>query len=281
MSSISVLFYGYKSKELPIAVQSLIENQSGENYIDVYVYDQTNLSRDEKFQNVRYNHIYWDNRQSPFVYLEDIVNNINTDFFLYINGAIKFERNWDMELVMGHGGRQVVISGNNNIIFNDNAYKFYPSYNKVATQTAMITNWISSDFIFMTSEMFKSFPKISKHLKYMGIEEVFSVYAFNKNIAVQCVATPWATRLDDEIFSHDYNPYSLKHGYNKVIDMFKANNVFFEGPTHIGGISSSIGFDLSRLNYLPFPHDDANYDPKMEMDSVGEERFINNIRSIR
>jgi hypothetical protein len=281
MSSISVLFYGYKSKDLPLAVQSLIDNQSGQNQLDIYVYDQTNLSRDEKFQGIRYNHVYWDNRQSPFIYLEETLNNVTTDFFLYINGAVKFERNWDMELVMGHGGRQVVISGNHNIAFNTNVYKFYPSYNKIATQVASITNWISNDFIFMRLEMFKNFPKLSQHLKCMGIEEVFSAYAFSNRIPVQCIATPWANRIDDEIFTHDYNPYSLKHGYSKVIDMFKGKNIFYSEPLDIAGFSSVLNFDFSQLNYLPFYSDDVSYDPKMEMDAVGEERFSTNVRSIR
>lgn len=282
MSSITVFFYGYKSKELPQAVESLLQNKSGQNNIDIYVYDQTNIIREDKFPNVAYNHIFWDNRTSMFSYLENLLSQSQSDFFLYINGALKFEKNWDIELVMGHGRRPVIISGNHGITFNAGAYKFYPSYEISQTQTALITNWITNDFIFMTTEMFKSFPKLSDHIKWMGLEEVYSVFAHTKGFMIQCLATAWASKLDGSIFDHDYLPFSIKHGYNKIIDLFQQKqNCFFNDPANINRISVATGFDFSQLKYLPFPHDDVSYNPIMEMDSIGEERFIENIRSIR
>ena len=56
MKKILVYFYGYKSKLLPQAVEQLIKNQSGQNDIHVVVYDQTNISRPEKFLGIEYNH---------------------------------------------------------------------------------------------------------------------------------------------------------------------------------------------------------------------------------
>ena len=282
MSTIHVLFYGYKSKELPEAVSSLIENQSGQNHVSVVVFDQINVGREQKFDGLQYAHIHWDNRKSPFLYLEDVLENTTSDFFLYINGAIKFEKNWDMELVMGHGGNNVVISGNHNILFDNTNHKFYPQYTKHMTNTASVTNWVSSDFIFMKTEDFRKFPKLSEHIKYMGIEEVYSAFAVYNKMFVQSIATAWATRIDDTIFAHDYHPFSLKHGYNKVIKMLqKKENVFFNDLDCINGLSQATGFDFDKLSLLPFAHDDAYYDPVMEMDSVGEERFISNVRVIR
>jgi len=282
MSTINVVFYGYKSKELPEAVDALILNQSGQNQINVFVFDQTNVMRQNKFANSEYTHVYWDNRRSPFSYLENVLDSSDSDFFLYINGAIRFEKNWDMELVMGHGGRDVVISGNHTIRFVDDNYKFYPKYEKGETNSATITNWITHDFVFMQTHMFKNFPRLSHNLKYLGFEEVFSAYAISRGIQIQCIATPWANKIDEDIFVHDYHPFSLKHGYNSVIEMMRQNkNVFFGDLTCIDKLKIAVGFNFNKLSYLPFNPDDVLYDPVMEMDSVGEERFIAGVRMIR
>ena len=84
MPRILVHFYGYKSKELPHAVKSLLSNSSGQNDIDVVVFDQLNLERREKFENVEYNYIHWDNLKSRFSYLNDSKSKDGYDFFLYV-----------------------------------------------------------------------------------------------------------------------------------------------------------------------------------------------------
>lgn len=282
MATIQVFVYGYKSKELPEAVAALIENQSGQNQITVSVFDQTNVIREQKFNNAHYTHVYWDNRKSPFSYLENVLDNTDSDFFLYINGAIRFEKNWDLELVMGHGGRNVIISGNHTIRFSNSNHKFYPTYEKGVTDSAVITNWITNDFIFMRLNDFKRFPRLSGTLKNLGLEEIFSLFAMYSGFTVQCIATAWCSKIDQDIYSHDYHPFSLKHGYNKVIDLFhKKQNIFFGNLECVDMLSKSVGFDFIKLSHLPFMHDDVEYDPVMEMDSIGEERFISDVRMIR
>lgn len=283
MSSITAFFYGYKSKELPEAVSALLNNKSDQNTVSVIVFDQINVVRDQKFDSVaEYNHIYWDNRKSPFTYLEQTIANSNTDFFLYINGAIEFEKNWDIELVMGHGGRNVVISGNHTISFNNINHKFYPTYTQGNTNTAVVTNWITNDFIFMKTSDFKKFPTLSPHLKHLGIEEVFSLFSIYSGLTIQCIATAWCRRIDGGIYNHDYYPYSLKHGYNLINEIFKKkNNIFFNDTSSVDVLSRIVGFDFNKLSPLPFMIDDVMYDPVMEMDSIGEERFIAGVRAIR
>lgn len=280
MKTVFVHFWGYKSKQLPEAVNALISNQSGQNKIIVSVYDQTNVARPDKFNADMYEHVFWDSLQSPYELLNNSIRTTDTDFFMYVDGAVYFEPNWDLELVMGHGGRNVVISGNTNVRFG-NEYKFYPSYQKEPSNTANITNWVSHDFVFMTTEMFKQFPDISL-LKYIGFEDVYSLYATHMNIPVQSIPTPWFKRIDGGIFENEYIPFSIKHNYELVIDIYKGKqNIFFNDLLCVNKLSQAIQFDLSRLNYLPYPHNDVSYNPRMELDETSAERFSQKIRTIQ
>lgn len=279
MKTIFVHFWGYKSKELPEAVNALIANQSGQNSVVVHVYDQVNLNREEKFNTENYHHINWDSLTSPYEFLNRSLDSADTDFFMYVDGSVHFERGWDLELVMGHGGRDVVISGSAGIEFVEGS-PFYPSYKRFESSTAGITNWISHDFIFMSLQMFKSFPDVSS-LKYIGLEDVFSLYAASENIPVQSIASAWCRRLDGNIFDIDYIPFSLKHNYSLVMDIYKGkSNSFFEDISCSEKLGGLVGFDFKKLEYLPYHHNDIGYDPEMSLDAVSAERFINNIRSI-
>ncbi len=279
MKSIFVHIYGYKSKELPEAVSSLISNQSGHHKIVLSVHDQVNIERGDKFPNASYNHIYWDSLESPFTYLRNSLSNCSEDYFMYIDGAIKFEKNWDLELVMGHGGRPCVFSGNKLINFVPE-YKFYPNYFKTEINTTSVTNWISQDFIFMTTEMFKEFPDLSR-LKHYGLEEVYSMYACGKGLPVFAIATAWCQRIDSGIGGAGYIPFSLKHNYGLVTSLFlKQSNVFFDDLSCVDKLHSLTGFDFASLSRLPFSHDDTSYNTNMDLDEMNEKRFISNIRSI-
>lgn len=280
MKSIFVHIYGYKSKELPEAVSSLISNQSGHHKIVISVYDQVNIDREEKFPDTSYTHVYWDSLESPFKYLNDSLSRCDEDYFIYIDGAIKFEKNWDLELVMGHGGRPVVMSGNHSVNFIQN-YKFYPKYSKTDMGGTNQTNWISQDFIFMTTEMFKEFPDISI-LKHYGMEEVYSMYASSRNIPVFAIATAWCYRMDSGINGVDYVPFSLKHNYDLVTSiMKKESNYFFDDLSCVDKLHSLTGFDFKQLSTLPFAHNDSSYNLNMDIDDMSENRFIHNLRSIQ
>jgi hypothetical protein len=279
MKSIFVHIYGYKSKELPESVSSLINNQSGQHKIVVSVYDQVNIEREERFSGVSYNHIYWDSLESPFTYLNNSLSNCEEDYFMYIDGALKFEKNWDLELVMGHGGRPSIFSGNHLVNFVQD-YKFYPNYTSTDIGTTIQNNWISQDFIFMTTEMFKDFPDLSR-LKYYGLEEVYSMYACSKGIPIFSIATAWCHRIDGGINASGYIPFSLKHNYDLVSSLFiKESNLFFDDLTCVDRLKDLTGFDFTKLSRLPFAHNDTSYDTNMDLDEMNETRFISNVRSI-
>ena len=279
MKSITVHFWGYKSKNLPEAVETLISNQSGQNHIIVYVYDQTNLNRSNRFNIDSYNHIFWDTIKSPFKHLNESLLKSKTDYFMYIEGAKFFEKNWDLELVMSHDNKDIVISGNHGIEFK-NDYKFYPSYSKINTDKALVTHWIDQEFIFMSTKLFKDFPDISS-LKYLGLSDIYSLYCAYRQIPIQCIPSSWIKESDDTIHKSDYVPFSINHKYHTVIDIYKNNkNIYFEDHKSSEILKSLTGFDFSQLNYLPYAQDDISYSLEMEIDGIGEERFTQKIQKI-
>jgi hypothetical protein len=107
------------------------------------------------------------------------------------------------------------------------------------------------------------------------------LYAAHLDIRVQSIPSAWCKRIDGGIFSIDYVPFSTKHNYDRVIDIYKRKgNQFFEDTSCVERLSNLVGFDFSTLNYLPYPHNDIVYDPDMEIDNISAERFAQNIRSI-
>jgi hypothetical protein len=272
MSTVQVFVYGFKSKGLPESVKTILQNQSGQNDISVTVYDQTNLDRNEKFDGVEYIHLQWDEMISKFKYLKDKLSVCDKDYFLYIDGEVFLEKNWDLELVMGHGGRDIVISGNNAVEFDQSDYKFYTSYNHHEINTTTRTNWIDKNFIFMSTERFKSMPNLSL-LKHYGIEEIYSLFCSLNNVEIYALATAWY-RTNGSIFDNDFIPFSPTSNYNLVIQTLKSlPNRLFPIPVNVGVLSNLVGYDFQRLSPLPFERNDIEYDPVMNLDAMASERF--------
>ena len=276
MKKILVHFYGYKSKSMSEAVDILMSNQSGQNIIDVIVYDQTNIARPEKFNNCEYNHIHWDSLLSRFSYLNNSRSKKGYDFFMYVDGAKLFEKNWDMELVMGNSGRQVVLSGSNNIIFDKENYKFYPKYDKVEISSATETGWVVKDFFFIPFELFAAMPDVSM-FKYYGMEELYSMFLANYRIPVVAIPSAWVLDKEPSILERDFVPFSIYHNYNKVIDIFKKENKSYEGLENLCLIT---GYDFSMLNYFPYQINDVEYSLAMHIDLLSEKRFHDTQKSI-
>jgi hypothetical protein len=276
MKKILVHFYGYKSKLMPEAVEQLVLNQSGQNIIDIIVYDQTNVSRPEKFNNKEYHHIHWDSLLSRFAYMNISKSKNNYDFFMYVDGAKMFEKNWDLELVMGSQDKQVVLSGSNQIIFNKESYRFYPTYSKERIELATETGWLVKDFFFIPFELFRVLPDISI-FKYHGMEEFFSMFLAKNGIPVVAISSTWVKDLEPDILEKDFLAFSIYHNYSKVIDSFK------KIPGSILGVdelSMLAGYNFSALNYFPYPINDVEYNQRMNLDLMSERRFHETQKSL-
>lgn len=276
MAKILVHFYGYKSKYMPEAVEQLIHNQSHQNTIDIVVYDQTNVARPEKFNNLEYHHIHWDSLISRFSYINLDKSRPGYDFFMYVDGSKMFEKNWDVELVMGNSSRKVFLSGSNNIVFDRGNYRFYPAYNKVKTESAIETGWVVKDFFFVPFNLFRILPNVSM-FKYHGAEEIYSMFLANNNIPVIAISSLWVVDREPGILEKDFVPFSLYHNYDRVISSFKKTNVLVDGVDKLSVIT---GYDFSMLSYFPYQINDVEYDPIMNLDLMSEKRFHDTQKSL-
>jgi len=276
MKKILVHFYGYKSKLMPDAVQKLILNKSGQNHIDVVVYDQINVSRPEKFSDIEYHHIHWDNLTSMFSYINISKSRNDYDFFMYIDGAKMFKKNWDLELVMESQEKKIVLSGNNNILFNKDRYKFYPLYSKQKIEVPTETGWLVKDFFFISFELFKVLPDISM-FKYHGIEEFYSMFLASSHIPVVALPSRLVEDKETDILEKDFIPFSIYHNYSRVIDSFKKNTGSLSGVDELSKIT---GYNFSTLRYFPYPINDVEYNPMMNLDFMSERRFHETQKSL-
>lgn len=276
MKKILVHFYGYKSKLMPEAVEQLMLNQSGQNNIDIVVYDQTNISRPEKFNNSEYHHIHWDSLLSRFSYINISKSKNSYDFFMYVDGAKMFEKNWDLEMVMGSQGKVVALSGSNNIVFNKEKYRFYPTYSKQKIELAKETGWLVKDFFFIPFELFKTFPDISI-FKYHGMEEFYSMFLASSFIPVVAIPSRWVEDKEPNILEQDFIPFSIYHNYSKVIDSFKKRTGSILGVDELSIIT---GYNFSALKYFPYPINDVEYNQMMNLDFMSEKRFHDTQKSL-
>lgn len=276
MKRILVHFYGYKSKFMPDAVEKLMLNMSGQNHIDIVVYDQTNVSRPEKFSNSEYHHIHWDNLLSRFSYLNISKSKNSYDFFMYVDGAKMFEKNWDLEMIMGSQGEKVVLSGSNNIVFNKEKYKFYPTYSKQKIELATETGWLVKDFFFIPFKLFKVLPDISI-FKYHGMEEFYSMFLASSFIPVVAIPSAWVEDKEPDILEKDFIPFSIYHNYSKVIDSFKKRTGSILG---VDKLSIITGYKFSVLKYFPYPINDVEYNQTMNLDFMSEKRFHDTQKSL-
>jgi len=276
MKKILVHFYGYKSKFMPDAVEKLMLNASGQNHIDIVVYDQTNVSRPEKFSNSEYRHIHWDNLLSRFSYLNISKSRNSYDFFMYVDGAKMFEKNWDLEMIRLSQKKKIILSGSNNIVFNKEKYKFYPEYSKQKIESETETGWLVKDFFFTTFELFKTFPDISI-FKYHGMEEFYSIFLASSHIPVFAIPSVWVDDKEPDILEKDFIPFSIYHNYSKVIDSFKK---ITGSPLGVDELSKITGYEFSALRYFPYPVNDVEYNQMMNLDFMSERRFHDTQKSL-
>jgi hypothetical protein len=269
MKKILVYFYGYKSKSLPQAVEQLIKNQSGQNHIQVVVYDQTNVSRPEKFLGVEYTYVYWDSLTSRFKCLDLLKKRNSFDFFMYVDGAKMFQKDWDADLLKYHNQTKTILSGNHRIVFNKNNYKFYPDYNKIKIDTAAQTNWVVKDFFFMHFSLFQTLPDVSI-FKYYGVEEYLSMHSAKEGISVVALPTNLVNDQEPNILENDFIPFSIHHNYSKVIDCFKSKNDSMSG---VKELMKLVDYNFGRLEYFPYSINDVEYYSFSNLDRIAEKRF--------
>jgi hypothetical protein len=279
MNKIVVFLYSYKDKSLRKSIDSLLNNRSGLIDVSVHVCDKNNLDRSDQFNDVHYEHQAWDSVTNKFSARSKVFDIDSGEYFLSIDGAKSFIKNWDIELIrlLDEGE---IISGSNAIYFKNLDHRFFCTYDKALSEDKVLTKWIDPSFIFTTFEIFKSFPKLLE-LKHNGESEILSLFCFSKLFDIYCAPKDYIVSIDKDILQYDYIPFSINHNYNLVLDVFKKNsNVFFEDYTDLKNFETFINYNFSELSYHPFPENDISYNPTTSLDDIEGERFFGGIKSI-
>ena len=274
---ILVHVYGYKESELLSVIESLISNASSNSVLDIYIDDQNNLTRLDKFRkhkNVFYNPVWWDEIPSPLTYRDSCIQaqkNKGYEYFLFLSKPYVFPLNWDITLINDLPD-SAVFSGKGitktSIIDGFHINKTYEDYNEISN-----TGYVDQSFIFGKFEdLFKI--NIPYQLKYYGIDEYLSMSFLNNGIDIYSMPSDFYEDKKESLLDKDYVPFSINHNYNDLLDILinnKSEHLKYEDPT---AFISKTGVQVSMLNKLPFSFNDIEYNRFSELDNIGGKRYI-------
>jgi hypothetical protein len=276
-SKILVHIYSYKDSELINTIDALLDNVSQTNLVDIYVDDQNNLTRYEKFlkhKNVFYNPVWWDDLLSPLSYRASCVHakqHEGYDYFLFISRATTLSKNWDEDLI-SLLPEKAVLSGKGSVecYVKDN---FYIQKDRSDSDDITNTGVVDQSFIFGRFSDLLS-VHLPHELKFFGIDEYLSMSFLNQGIEVYSLPSNYYNQEPDNLITKDYVPFSLNHNYNLVIDILKGNTTSilkYESPNKF---LDKVNINVEDLYRLPFDFNDIEYDRFSELDLVGGVRYI-------
>lgn len=275
--TINVQVYSYKGKQLKSVIDSLRDNASGVNSIDIHIYDQHGLRRHDVFGNgVDYRHIFWDLQDSPCKYRANAISSSVSDYLMFVSDRVLVKKNWDLDLINSVNNKNIIISGKGKTVL-DYKNMFFITKTEEITEEKTVNNFISRDLIFGSSRLFKNYPYPS-YLKYHGEEEVYSAMLFCGGVDVVSMPSHFYDIVSDPTLETLYSPFSIQHKYNQAVLLLKNGfNDFVDLRNKERSVSDfasfhSIGFDY--LKPLPFEIDDVSYDPQTKYDKLDQRRFM-------
>lgn len=283
---VHAVFYAYKNKNLKESVSSLIENASDGIDLQVTVYDQNPLIRDDFFNGLkscRYIHIFWDHIISPTSYINSGVSLENSDYTLVTYGRTIMKKDWDIELINIAQIGDCIISGKNKTILKPKNV-FYFDKNIHETTRFTISNYIDRDMVFGKTSILKKF-QFPTYLKHVGVEEFMSLLYFTCDIKVYSTPGDFYSLLGADTIETTYTTFSKIHGYNEFVDLAKTGKNSHLDITNnartIKDFEDFHGISFDALKRVPFPVDDVAYNPhESPFDSVDQKKFMTKVNYI-
>lgn len=245
MSTILVFLYAYKNKKLFKAIDLLYKQSSKTNNIKFIVFDQDNENKKDyylKYNNVEYNHIFWDTVDGVSLYRNKAIDQ-SFDYFLEIGNINSIEENWDIKLI---------------------------EYAKTNSFISIESNLINLDFIFCNkknTEILKSlFP-----LKYYGQDLLLYYFIYKNNLTLFKINEDFCNFENNNLLNSDYIPYSLTHKYNeKLSDVF--NDTDFIKHCSLSNI---------KINKIKNIKNDIEYSSTIYNLDGNSQKFFNVLKTIR
>jgi hypothetical protein len=261
---IKVFIYSYKEKDLYDQVLLLKNKESGTNKVVYYVYDQSNIDREDVFKNIEgvvYNFVNWNDYRGVSVYRKRVLLSDISDFYMEISSLKSIEPDWDVFLVNSLKGK-MVISGNGKVKINVDGY----SVKKEVEESSdfVLTNYIDMSFIFMGVNSSILLSKLVG-LKGVGQELLLSLILMDNKYEIYSVPNEFCSTgsFDYKV----YRPYSIYHGYNKMIESFQSYDTEMFKNFH--------GVDLKDMSKMPYQVDDVEYHTAVtNLSYLDEGRFL-------
>lgn len=293
--AINVVLYSYRDKDALRTIDNLLSNTSNKSYLNIRWYDQNGLEKSKPFYNLiknkvcngSYNYIFWDDMHGPVWYRDSAIQSlIREEYLLLIYPGISFSKNWDIELINFIKNKDIIISGNKDIILNiENNFFIDKKYSNI--KNFKLNNFIDRRFIFGATKHIKR-SKIDnmimpRWLKYYGDEEILSLQYFKNNIGVfACPSNIYTIEKPSTI--EDFNYYvtfSKYHNYNLVLDVFKNNKNTLFNQNIVKNFINFHNVDFTKLHYLPFNTNDVEYNyENTSYDRIDGSKFITKIKRV-
>lgn len=283
MNDITVIIYSYKGKFLKDTIDSILYKST--NKINIILYDQSPVDRTNYFKEyeyLSYNSIWWDLQKSPCSYKNNSINKSHSEYTLMICDNVKLKPGWDKDLIDFVKDKDIVVSGQdfNKFFHKDN---FYLGIDKELSNDFLITQIYDRDFAFGKTEIFKNLD-YPTFIKYDGENEIVSALLYTSGIDIYSMPSQSYLKLSDDTITSLYCPFSKTHGYNSFIDLIKngksekINNL--RTNKTISHFLTFHNIDKDRINRLPFPKTDVEYDGRQVFSGVKGERFIGRVKKI-
>lgn len=284
--SIDVIIYSYKGKSLKDVVENLIDKSSGVHDINVIIFDQYPLIRDDVFGPIRqciYRHIFWDHITSPCKHKSNSIKTSFANYTMIISDTVMLKTNWDLDLINFVGNKNIIVSGKGKTSISHNGI-YYLSRASEESDSFILDNWIDRDFIFGQSKTVKSI-EYPDYLKYNGEEEVLSMSYFANGIDTYSAPSDFYYNTGINSIMTTYHTFSKDHNYNECVSLIKSGqNKYID----LNNLARSINEFLSIHNIskdyikpLPFLLNDVDYDPHtMVFDKVDSKKFMTKVNYI-
>jgi hypothetical protein len=266
---IVVYVYSFKNKKIINTIDELITKSSSNNNIKIFIYDQNNLNRKkffDKYKNVFYNHIKWDDIKGPIFYRKEVIKYVK-EYYLEINNLTNIVNLWDLLLVK-YIEQYDIISGKNVKVLTNNS--FYVDVKDKLSLDKTKSQWIDTNFIFTKKNNLEIF-NYAINLKGNIEELILSIDCFNKNKSILSLPNNFY-KIEQQ--NNEYVPYSKFHNYNSLIDEInKMQYINFEKYYNIKVDKiKKVSYDLNDVAYNDF---------KYELDSLQKTRFHVNLNTIK
>lgn len=273
MKSVKVFIYSYKNKNLLDQLKDMISKQSGLLDVSYYVFDQNNVDREFHFKDIErvtYRFIRWDDYKSKTYYRNTAILNGNAaNYFFEVDPNISLMGSWDIYLssVLKPGS---VISGKGLPKLTLDRHLVKADY--IKSDNINVSNYIDTSFMFLKLSDAMMLTNLNI-LKGIG-QDLFASATFVSNgLTIESLASS-AYTLNVQDNADTYVPYSMIHGYNKMLDLLLSrDNSKFEVFHEVS---------LSELTRMPYEINDVSYlQYKISLEAQDVPRFLSGYSGVQ